>query len=337
MLVSEFDYELPAELIAQRPLEHRDASRLMVVDRQTQTIADRQFRDIVDLLGAADLLVLNDTKVIPARLFGRLETGGKLELLLLRHLSGGEWEVLARPARKARPGVRLDMGGGFSVQVVERHPDGIRVVRFDPEDVTPLLDASGEVALPPYIRERCFDTDRYQTVYASRAGAVAAPTAGLHFTDELLRNLLDRGVEQVRVTLHAGLGTFRPVKAERVEEHAMHSETFELTPEAAERINAALAQRRRVVCVGTTVVRVLEAQARAGRVSPGQGETSLYIYPGFEWQVTGALLTNFHLPRSTLLMLVSAFAGRDLIMRAYEHAIASRYRFFSFGDAMLIT
>lgn len=336
MLVADFDYRLPAELIAQHPLEQRDASRLLVVDRHSQSIVDREFRDIVDILSPDDLVVLNDTRVIPARLFGRLRTGGKLELLLVRHVGGGDWEALARPARKARPGVSLDMGDGYVASVLERRKDGLRIVRFVPENVSALLQRRGEIALPPYIRETCSDTDRYQTVYAAREGAVAAPTAGLHFTTDLLRTLALKGVRQVTVTLHAGLGTFRPVKTDLVEEHTMHPESFELTEESARCINSALEEGRRVVCVGTTVVRVLEARAEGGLVRPGHGETNLYIYPGYRWQVTGALLTNFHLPRSTLLMLVAAFAGRDLTMRAYRHAIDERYRFFSFGDAMLI-
>ncbi|MEO0086084.1 MAG: tRNA preQ1(34) S-adenosylmethionine ribosyltransferase-isomerase QueA, partial [candidate division WOR-3 bacterium] len=283
-----------------------------------------------------DVLVLNDTKVIPARLFGRLETGGMLELLMIRSLGDGVWETLTRPARKARPGTKVEIEGGYSARVVERRPDGLRVVEFTPQDVAALLENHGEVALPPYIKERCKDLCRYQTVYAARAGAVAAPTAGLHFTAGILKELSSEGVEQVKVTLHAGIGTFRPVKVRRVEEHVMHPEAFELSTEAAGQINAALEQGRRIVCVGTTVVRVLEGQAVEGRVVPGKGLTSLYIYPGYRWQVTGALLTNFHLPRSTLLMLVAALAGHDLVMKAYRHAVEERYRFFSFGDAMLI-
>jgi len=339
MLVAEFDYRLPRELIAQQPLARRDGSRLLVLDRRTGTLADQGFTDIGEYLGPDDLLVLNDTKVMPARVFGRLPTGGRLELLLLRRLPGGDWEALTRPARKARPGVVVAVDS-CTATVVERRPAGMRIVRFEPPDVEALLRAAGRVALPPYITEECRDPGRYQTVYAARNGAVAAPTAGLHFTPALLSALRERGVELAMVTLHAGLGTFRPVTAERVEEHAMHPEEFELTEAAAAAVNRALEEGRRVVCVGTTTVRVLEGQARpAGdgwRVEPGRGETGLYVYPGYGWKVCGALLTNFHLPRSTLLMLVSAFAGRERVLAAYRHAIEQRYRFYSFGDAMLI-
>lgn len=336
MMVADFDYFLPSELIAQSPPVQRDDSRLMVVCRRTNTVDDRQFRDIVDILSPKDLLVLNDTKVIPARLFGHLETGGALELLLIRHCGDGVWEALARPARKARPGVCIRMRDGYHAQVLERRQDGLRLLQFAPRDVSALLESHGEIPLPPYIRETLSDCERYQTVYATRPGAVAAPTAGLHFTEEILQQLSCKGVEQVKVTLHAGLGTFRPVKAERVEDYRMHPEGFEVSHEVAGRINTALEQGRRIVCVGTTVVRVLETQSRCGRVRAGHGETDLFIYPGYRWQITGSLLTNFHLPRSTLLMLVSAFAGRELILNAYKHAIDKRYRFFSFGDAMLI-
>jgi len=339
VLVSEFDYELPPELIAQHPAPGRNESRLLVLERDTGRIHDAAFPDIADWLRAGDLMVVNNTRVIPARVFGRLATGGRLELLLLRRLEPGVWEALSRPARKARPGVEVDLGG-CRATVLERRPDGLRVVRFEPPDVERLLPELGELALPPYIRERCREPERYQTVYARVEGAVAAPTAGLHFTPALLDALRARGVELLEVTLHAGLGTFRPVKAETVEEHVMHPEEFELTEAGAAALDRAIEQGRRVVCVGTTSVRVVESRARhaaAGwRLEPGRGETDCYIFPGYEWKVTGALLTNFHLPRSTLLMLVAAFAGRDLVLEAYRHAIAQRYRFYSFGDAMLI-
>jgi S-adenosylmethionine:tRNA ribosyltransferase-isomerase len=363
MLVADFDYNLPKELIAQQPLVRRDASRMLVLERKTGKVHDARFGDIGQWLKRGDLLVLNNTKVIPARVFGRLPTGGTFELLLLRQLEPGVWEALARPSRKARPGVTAQFGS-YRATIVERKPEGMRVVRFEPPDISELQRAEGEIALPPYIKEKCGDYGRYQTVFAQADGAIAAPTAGLHFTPELLGTLRQAGVETAIVTLHAGLGTFRPVKADTVEEHVMHPEEFELSESAAEQVNRALAEGRRVVCVGTTTVRVLEGQAdevrsekpearaqnpgcpesnvqspksaRARRVRPGKGQTNLYIYPGYEWKVVGALLTNFHLPKSTLLMLVSALAGRDSVLAAYKHAIEERYRFYSFGDAMLI-
>jgi S-adenosylmethionine:tRNA ribosyltransferase-isomerase len=356
VLVADFDYDLPKELIAQQPLARRDASRMLVLERATGKVRDAKFSDIGQWLKPGDLLVLNNTKVIPARVFGKLPTGGTVELLLLRQVEPGMWEALSRPSRKARPGTTLQFGS-HTASIVERKPEGIRVVRFEPPDVSALQQSSGEVALPPYIKEKCGDYARYQTVFAQVDGAIAAPTAGLHFTPELLRTLGHAGVETAFVTLHAGLGTFRPVKAESVEEHAMHPEEFELSEAAAGQVNRALAEGRRIVCVGTTTVRVLEGQAvEAGsqklearmqnpesgtekggwRVAAGRGQTNLYIYPGYEWKVVGALLTNFHLPKSTLLMLVSALAGREAVLSAYHHAIEQKYRFYSFGDAMLI-
>jgi len=344
MLVSDFDYRLPIELIAQEPLPERDASRMLVLERATGKVHDARFRDIGQWLSPGDLLVLNDTRVIPARMFGRLPTGGSLEFLLLRQLEPGVWEALTRPARKARPGTVVTFKG-YRAQVLERKPEGMRVVRFEPADTAGLLREHGQVALPPYIKKECKDYSRYQTVYARVDGAVAAPTAGLHFTQAAVDSLKAQGVEVAWVTLHAGLGTFRPVKVDEVEKHTMHPEQFELTPGTAEQVNRALAEGRRIVGVGTTTVRLLESQATGNgqvpdvgrsRVEPGRGETNLYIYPGYAWRVVGAMLTNFHLPRSTLLMLVSAFAGREPVLRAYQHAIEERYRFYSFGDAMLV-
>jgi S-adenosylmethionine:tRNA ribosyltransferase-isomerase len=363
MLVVDFDYSLPKELIAQQPLARRDASRMLVLERGSGKVHDAMFSDIGQWLRNGDLLVLNNTRVIPARVFGKLPTGGRVELLLLREIEPGTWEALSRPSRKARPGATLQFGSHCAT-IAERKPEGIRVVRFDPPDVSTLQQTSGEVALPPYIKEKCGDYARYQTVFAKVDGAIAAPTAGLHFTPELLGALAQAGVEAAFVTLHAGLRTFRPVKAENVEEHAMHPEDFELSEPAAGQVNRALAEGRRIVCVGTTTVRVLEGQATEARgqklearmqssdagtasgelrgakgelrVAPGKGQTNLYIYPGYEWKVVGALLTNFHLPKSTLLMLVSAFAGREAVLAAYQHAIEQRYRFYSFGDAMLV-
>jgi S-adenosylmethionine:tRNA ribosyltransferase-isomerase len=366
MLVADFDYDLPKELIAQQPLARRDASRMLVLERATGKVQDAVFSDIGQWLRKGDLLVLNNTRVIPARIFGKLPTGGMLELLLLREVEPGTWEALSRPSRRARPGATVQFGS-HTATIVERKPEGMRVVRFDPSDISDMQQASGEVALPPYIKEKCGDYARYQTVFAQVDGAIAAPTAGLHFTPELLGALGQAGVETAIVTLHAGLGTFRPVKAENVEEHTMHPEEFELSEVAAGQANRALAEGRRIVCVGTTTVRVLEGQAREltkdecrmsngerqnqespesnvqspcaasrWRVKAGKGQTNLYVYPGYEWRVVGALLTNFHLPKSTLLMLVSAFAGREAMLAAYQHAIEQRYRFYSFGDAMLI-
>ncbi len=354
MLVADFDYNLPKELIAQQPLARRDASRMLVLERATGKVQDAMFSDIGQWLRKGDLLVLNNTRVIPARIFGKLPTGGTLELLLLREVEPGTWEALSRPSRKARPGATVQFGS-HTATIVERKPEGMRVVRFDPSDISDMQQASGEVALPPYIKEKCGDYARYQTVFAQVDGAIAAPTAGLHFTPEMLIALGQAGVEIAFVTLHAGLGTFRPVKADNVEEHTMHPEEFELSEVAAGQVNRALAEGRRVVCVGTTTVRVLEGQAReltndecrmsngdgrrttgGWRVAPGKGLTNLYVYPGYEWKVVGALLTNFHLPKSTLLMLVSALAGREAVIAAYQHAIEQRYRFYSFGDAMFI-
>jgi S-adenosylmethionine:tRNA ribosyltransferase-isomerase len=340
MLVSDFDYHLPPELIAQHPAPQRDASRMLVLDRQTGEIQDRAFADILDILGANDLLVLNNTKVIPARIYGTDAAGRRVELLLLRELEPGVWEALSRPSRRAKPGVQLSYGEE-NAEVIDWGASGVRKVRFSTTDVLGLLEKKGEVPLPPYIKQKQDDPDRYQTVYAERHGAVAAPTAGLHFTNDILGKLRTKGVDIAHVTLHAGLGTFRPVKASTVEAHTMYQEELEVSPESASAINAALHAGKHVVAVGTTVVRTLEAQAAwhnqgKWQVEPGRRLTDMFIYPGYEFRIVGALLTNFHLPRSTLLMLVSAMAGRENILRAYQHAIEQKYRFFSFGDAMLI-
>jgi len=339
MLVSEFDYQLSKELIAQEPIEPRDASRLLVLERSTGTIYDKRFYEIGNWLSPHDLLVLNDTKVVPARIHGKLKTAGRIELLLLRRVKSGLWEALTRPARKAKPGTEV-LFDGYKAIIEERKTEGLILVRFEPEDITELLNFCGELALPPYIKKKCENPERYQTVFAQASGAIAAPTAGLHFTPDLLNKLGQKGVEIVKITLHAGLGTFRPIKADKIEEHRMHPEEFEISEGAALAVNRAIKEKRRIVCCGTTTVRVLESQAELGEygfeVSAGRGVTNLYIYPGYDWKVTGALITNFHLPKSTLLLLVSSFAGRDLIMKAYQYAIEQRYRFYSFGDAMLI-
>ncbi|MDI3297693.1 MAG: tRNA preQ1(34) S-adenosylmethionine ribosyltransferase-isomerase QueA [Bacillota bacterium] len=345
MLVDEFDYDLPEELIAQEPLEPRDASRLMVLDRGRGSWEHRRFRDLVDILRPGDCLVLNDTRVRPARLLGRRASGGRVELLLLRPLEGDRWEVLGRPARRLRAGSLLLFGAEeageeerLEAEVLANRGEGLLEVRFRYRGAwEELLRRLGQVPLPPYIRKPLDDPERYQTVYAREPGSAAAPTAGLHFTPELLERLRRRGVEQVPLTLHVGLDTFRPVLEREVERHRMHAEFFTLSGSAAAAINRARAAGGRVVAVGTTVVRTLESVAGPdGRVEPRQGWTELFIYPGYRYRVVDALLTNFHLPRSTLLMLVAAFAGRDLVLAAYREAVRQRYRFFSFGDAMLI-
>ena len=329
--MSDFDYHLPKELIAQEPLKQRDASRLMVL--RGDTIEHRIFREIVRYLEKGDLLVFNNSRVIPARLRGRKSTGGRIELLLVKELEGNLWECMFRG--KLREGVELSFPSGISARV-ERKEDGMAVVRFS-EDIKKAIWRIGEVPTPPYIKRKVEDLDEYQTVYASRDGSVAAPTAGFHFTKELLSELRSMGVEFAFITLHIGPGTFLPVKVEDVEKHRMHEEQFEIPQAEAEKINLAIEEERRIFAVGTTTVRALESAFTDGRVVPGVATTSLFIYPGYEFKVpyTG-LITNFHLPRSTLLMLVSAFAGRERILNAYQEAIRLRYRFYSFGDAMLI-
>ena len=354
MKTAEFDYDLPPELIAQTPIERRDASRLMVVDRRSGEIIHRHFCDLPDFLQPGDLLVHNESRVIPARLFARKPTGGRVEVLLLRERADRMWETLVR-GRRIRVGTRLALLDGpdgrpvgAQAEVVELGERGMRVLSFD-RPVLSLARGIGVTPLPPYIHTPLADAERYQTVYARTRGSAAAPTAGLHFTPELLHRLRDGGVRSVFVTLHVGLDTFRPVKEERIEEHHMHSEHGSLTPEVARRVNRARLGGNRVIAVGTTSVRVLETAALAvveGRVdaqacpwrpvAPFEGDTDLFIYPGFCFRAVDALITNFHLPRSTLLMLVSAFAGKELVDRAYAEAVEERYRFYSFGDAMLI-
>ncbi|HEY8496330.1 MAG TPA: tRNA preQ1(34) S-adenosylmethionine ribosyltransferase-isomerase QueA [Limnochordales bacterium] len=339
MRVSDFDYELPEELIAQTPVEPRDAARLLVVHRDTGLMEHRIFRDLPQYLRAGDVLVLNDTRVMPARLFGvKASTGGRVEVLLLRRRGPDAWEALVRPGRRLPVGTRIVFGEGqLSAEVIDRTEAGGRVLRFAPaDDLDERLKELGQVPLPPYIRAPLADPERYQTVYARDAGSAAAPTAGLHFTPELLDRLQGMGVEIVYLTLHVGLGTFRPVQAERVEEHRMHAEYFSVPQATAEAVNAAKREGRRVVAVGTTVARTLEASAADGRVRCGDGWTDLFIYPGYRWKIVDALITNFHLPRSTLLMLVSALLGRERTLAAYQEAVRQRYRFYSFGDAMLI-
>ncbi len=336
MKTSLFDYFLPSELIAQEPVEPRDSARLLVLERGTGKIEHRIFRDIVDYLKSGDLLVLNDTKVMPARLFGRRKTGGKVEVLLLRR-RGELWEALLKPGRKGKVGEEIEISPLLRARVVGREESGIRIVKLECEgDVFSEIKRVGQMPLPPYIKKPLSRPDEYQTVYARKEGSAAAPTAGLHFTDSLLKEIERKGVKKVFVTLHIGLDTFRPIREESVEEHQIHTEYYEISEGAAREINEVKKAGKKVIAVGTTSVRVLETAARQGGVAPGKGFTDLYIYPGFEFKIVDALITNFHLPRTTLLVLVSAFAGRDLIMKAYKEAIERKYRFYSFGDAMFI-
>lgn len=340
MKTADFNYELPEELIAQTPLPQRDSCRLMVVDKQAQSIAHKRFRDILDYLQPGDCMVINDTKVLPARLIGERDgTGGRVELLLLKRLSLTRWETLAKPGKKARIGVRLSFGGGLlTATVVDVVEEGNRIVEFSFDGVfEDILNTLGEMPLPPYITEKLEDGSMYQTVYARENGSAAAPTAGLHFTEELLAEVEKRGVTVARVTLHVGLGTFRPVKVEDVTDHHMHSEFYQLTEENAAKINAARKNGGAVISVGTTSMRTLETVAdEEGFVTAGSGWTDIFIYPGYRCRCVDRLITNFHLPQSTLLMLVSALEGKELVMRAYREAVKERYRFFSFGDAMLL-
>ncbi len=340
MRVDLFDYELPEELIAQEPLPERTASRMMVLLRAEQRWEHRFFRDLPSYLRPGDVLVLNDTRVIPARLIGRRQTGGRVELLLLRPISGERWLALARPGRRVRAGDVITISNDLRVRVVAMHQEGIREVELEcAGDLLEVLDRVGQPPLPPYIRRpaRPEDRERYQTVYARDPGSAAAPTAGLHFDQQMLHRLQQAGIKIAFVTLHVGLGTFRPVTAENVEDHKMHAEPYRITEQAAQRINQARQRGGRVVAVGTTVVRALETVADdSGTIHPGQGETDLFIYPGYKFKAVDAILTNFHLPRSTLLILVCAFAGRELVLAAYREAVRQRYRFYSYGDCMLI-
>ena len=336
----DFYYELPEELIAQDPLEDRSSSRLLVLDKETGEVSHHIFNEIVDYLEPGDCLVLNDTKVIPARLIGAKEdTGGRIEVLLLKRREDHVWETLVKPGRKARCGTRISFGGGLLTgEVVEIAEEGNRLIRFEYEGIfEEILDQLGQMPLPPYITHQLEDKDRYQTVYARHTGSAAAPTAGLHFTPELLEIIEDKGVDIAKVTLHVGLGTFRPVKAENILEHHMHSEYFQIDAEAAEKINRAKEKGSRVICVGTTSCRTIESAADAdGRIKECSGWTDIFIYPGYQFKILDCLITNFHLPESTLIMLVSALAGREHTLSAYEEAVRERYRFFSFGDAMLV-
>lgn len=340
MNVKDYDYDLPEELIAQDPLEDRSSSRLMVLDRQTGDVEHRHFTDILEYLHPGDCLVINNTKVIPARLFGvKEDTQAKIEVLLLKRKENDIWETLVKPGKKAKPGTKLVFGDGLlTAEVVDVVEEGNRLIQFHYDGIfEEILDQLGQMPLPPYITHQLKDKNRYQTVYAKYDGSAAAPTAGLHFTKELLQKVKDMGVDIAEVTLHVGLGTFRPVKVENVLDHHMHSEFYMVSQEAADKINRAKGSGHRVIAVGTTSTRTLEAAAdENGRLHETSGWTEIFIYPGYQFKVIDALITNFHLPQSTLVMLVSALAGREHVLHAYEIAVKERYRFFSFGDAMLI-
>ena len=341
MKVSDFNYELPQELIAQVPIKDRSASRLMVLNRENKTIDDKIFKDILDYLKPGDCLVRNNTKVIPARLYGiKEETGVHIEFLLLKRIEGDIWEVMVHPGRRLKKGTKVTFGDGLlKAEILETMEGGNRKVKFEYDGIfNEILDQIGLMPLPPYIKEKLDDKSRYQTVYAKYEGSAAAPTAGLHFTEELLEKIKEKGVEIANVTLHVGIGTFRPVKVENIEEHDMHSEHYYIKHEDAEKINNTKKNGGRIIAVGTTSCRVLESVAdEKGFVKETEGDTSIFIYPGYKFKCIDCLITNFHLPESTLIMLVSALAGKDYIMKAYKHAVEEKYRFFSFGDAMFIS
>ncbi len=341
MKVSDFNYNLPEELIAQVPIKDRAASKLMVLHRNTETIEHKTFKDIIDYLQPGDCLVRNNTKVIPARLYGtKEETGANVEFLLLNRIEGDIWEVMVRPGRRLQEGARVTFGDGIlKAEILEKMNGGSRKVKFEYAGIfNEILDEIGLMPLPPYIHERLQEKNRYQTVYAKYEGSAAAPTAGLHFTDELLEQIKQKGVEIANVTLHVGIGTFRPVKEENIEDHDMHTEHFYIKQEDVDKINKAKQEGHRVIAVGTTSCRVLESVAdETGQVKPLEGDTNIFIYPGYTFKCTDGLITNFHLPESTLIMLVSALSNREFIMKAYEEAVKEKYRFFSFGDAMFIS
>ena len=342
MLTTEdFDFDLPEELIAQTPLEKRDSSRLLVLDRESGQIEDKHFDEIIEELNPGDALVMNDTRVLPARLYGeKPETGGHLEVLLLNNTQGDEWETLIKPARRAKVGTQIVFGDGrLRAEVKQELEPGGRIVEFSYEGIfLENLESLGEMPLPPYIKERLEDPERYQTVYAKENGSAAAPTAGLHFTPELLEKIAAKGVKLVYLTLHVGLGTFRPVSVENIAEHQMHSEFYRLTEEAAAQLNDVRDSGGKIIAVGTTSIRTLETIGTkfSGEIKADSGWTDIFITPGYEFKIVQAFSTNFHLPKSTLVMLVSAFAGREKTLAAYHHAIEERYRFFSFGDAMFV-
>jgi S-adenosylmethionine:tRNA ribosyltransferase-isomerase len=340
--IQEFDFHLPPELIADEPLIDRSASRMLVVNRDSHSFDDKKFKEVVEYLQPSDVLVVNNTKVIPARLYGTTETGARIEVFLVKLIEGNTWEVLARPGRRLTVGKRIDFDPRLSCTVLEKHESGGLLVEFVTEgDFNSVIDDIGRTPLPPYIKREhdTLDTDRerYQTVFASERGAIAAPTAGLHFTPEILSRIAERGVEIVEITLHVGYGTFEPVRVSDLSQHTVAPERFHISESAADTLNNALDHKCRIVCVGTTTTRALESCfAEHGKIVSGDGTANLTITPGYNFSVAGAMLTNFHLPKSSLLVLVSTFAGRELIMKAYEHAIGERYRFYSYGDCMLI-
>ncbi len=339
MELSEFNYDLPEELIAQVPIKNRDESRLMVLDKKNQTIEDKIFRDIIDYLEPGDCLVRNNTKVIPARLYGKKTTGANVEFVLIKNIEGDVWEAMVRPGNKLHEGAKVVFGDGLlQAEILGLLEDGTRKVKLTYDGIfNEILDQSGLMPLPAYIHESLKENDRYQTVYAKYEGSAAAPTAGLHFTPELLQKIREKGVEIANVTLHVGIGTFRPVKEKNIEEHHMHTEHYYIKQEDADKINKAKLSGHRVIGVGTTSCRTLETVAdENGLVRECEGDTGIYIYPGYKFKCLDALITNFHLPESTLLMLVSALAGKDYVMSAYKHAVEEKYKFFSFGDAMFI-
>lgn len=338
MLVTDFDYDLPQELIAQHPMEPRDHSRLLVVDKKTGEIEHKHFYDLVNYLKPGDVLVFNDTRVIPARLHGTKDTGAHVEVFLLTRRDATDWEVLVRPGKKLQVGAKINFSDELSCEVIEHTDFGGRVVRFKYDGIfEEILDRLGETPLPPYITAPLEDKERYQTVYNRERGSAAAPTAGLHFTKELLQKIKEIGCEEVFVTLHVGLGTFRPVSEAKIEDHKMHKEFYTVSQEAADAVNKAKAEGRRIIAVGTTAVRTLEAAGADGQLHAGSSWTNIFIYPGYKFRLVDDLVTNFHLPQSTLLMLVSTLSTRDIMLQTYKKAVEEKYRFFSFGDAMFIT
>jgi len=339
---SDFNYELPERLIAQHPMEKRDESRLMVLNRKTKQIENKTFKDVIEYLNPGDCLVINNTKVIPARLYGKIigkQSEKPVEILILKQIENDNWEAMVRPGKKIRPGVKIEFGEGIlKADILEILENGNRIVHFEYDGIfNEILDKIGLMPLPPYITEKLEEKDRYQTVYAEHEGSAAAPTAGLHFTKELLQKIEDKGINIANVTLHVGIGTFRPVKVENIEEHKMHVEHFYIKQEDADKINFAKQNGNKVIAVGTTSCRVLESVADdEGKLKETEGDTGIFIYPGYKFKCVDKLITNFHLPESTLLMLVSAFADKDYVLKAYEEAVKEKYRFFSFGDAMFI-
>lgn len=337
MNVKDFDYELPKELIAQYPMEPRDHSRFLVVDKKTGELEHKHFYDVIDYLQPGDVLVFNDTRVIPARLYGTKDTGAHVEVFLLTRINTTDWEVLVRPGKKLQQGAKITFSEELSAEVIDYTDFGGRIVRFQFDGIfEEILDRLGETPLPPYITAQLEDKERYQTVYNRERGSAAAPTAGLHFTKELLQKIREKGCEEVFITLHIGLGTFRPVSVDKIEDHKMHKEIYTVTPEAADTINRAKAEGRRIIAVGTTSVRTLESATVDGKLQAGTNSTEIFIYPGYEFKMVEALITNFHLPQSTLLMLVSTLSSRDVMLATYKVAVEEKYRFFSFGDSMFI-